>query len=260
MNPLFFLLEVESLFPETREVVSFLGEDDQERIRAFGAIASGYYPLLGRKLPNCYDCGGTIEQSKDYCVCDTCCAISTVIESTGRLPIRVNYNRKSKFRECLSKYQARQDVVIDKGLYEQLRSNLSRYYGVHDFSKVTKKQILSILSKLGKKKQVENIHLIHYEITGVAPKDVRVARLMYDFDVLTSFYDEQSDKGDKRKNFVNARQVLYRLLKKSGVECSREEFGITSKQEKILDTLFDQLGWLSKSPPSSTGDANRDCD
>ena len=75
VNPLFFLLEVESLFPETREIVSFLGEDDQERVRAFEAIASRYYPLVGRKLPNCCDCGGTIEQSKDCCVCDTCCTI-----------------------------------------------------------------------------------------------------------------------------------------------------------------------------------------
>ena len=88
-NPLFFLLEVESLFPETREVVSFLGEDqDDQRIRAFEAVASRYYPLVGRTLPNCCDCGGTIEQSKDYCVCDTCYGASTAIESAGRLPNR----------------------------------------------------------------------------------------------------------------------------------------------------------------------------
>ena len=52
VNPLFFLLEVEPLFPETREVVSFLGEEqDDQRVRAFEAIASRYYPLVGRKLP-----------------------------------------------------------------------------------------------------------------------------------------------------------------------------------------------------------------
>ena len=38
VNPLFFLLEVEHLVPEGREVVSFLGEEDQERVRAFESI------------------------------------------------------------------------------------------------------------------------------------------------------------------------------------------------------------------------------
>ena len=81
---------------------------------------------------------------------------------------------------------------------------------------------------------------------------------MSDFDLLVRLYDEKSDK----KNFVNMWQVLYRLLVKSGVERTQEEFGIkwSVEQEKILDGLFGQLGWLPKSPPSSTGDANRDCD
>ena len=60
--------------------------------------------------------------------------VATAIENFNLLPDRVtNYERKPKFRECMSRYQARQDVVIDKRPYEKY---LSRYYG--DFSKVTK--------------------------------------------------------------------------------------------------------------------------
>ena len=37
-DSLFFLLEVEPLFPEDREVVSFLGGEDQEKVRAFDQL------------------------------------------------------------------------------------------------------------------------------------------------------------------------------------------------------------------------------
>ena len=210
VNPLFFLLEVEHLFPEGREVVSFLGKEDQERVRAFEAIASRYYPTKGLRplgtpatrdlkflsrglrgrSPPC-DCGGTIEQNNDYCVCDTCCKVSNVIEDSSRLPNRgSNYDRKPKFRECISRYQARQDVVIDKRPYEKY---LSKHYG--DLPKITKKQIFHMLINLGKEDQVKHIHLIHYEITGVPPNNIDYleASLMRDFEVLMRLYDEKRE-------------------------------------------------------------------
>ena len=80
---------------------------------------------------------------------------------------------------------------------------------------------------------------------------------------------------DEKKGVVSVRQVLYRLLMKNGVVCSKEEFGI-KREDKVLTSVFDLLPdrvnpegprWkersdsshLSEGPPSSTGDANRDC-
>ena len=141
--------------------------------------------------------------------------------------------------------QARQDVVIDKRPYEKY---LSRYYG--DFSKVTKKQIFSMLTNLGKEDQVENIHLIHYEITGVPPNDIGYleASLNRDFEVLMRIHDD-------KKGVVSVRQVFHRLLMKNGVACSKEEFGI-KREDKMLGEF---LTHLSKSPPSGTRSANRGC-
>ena len=244
-DSLFFLLEVEHLFPEEKEVVCFFGtpsNEDQERVRAFNTIASRYYPSKGlrplgtppkdtKSLIFCVaggsrglnplgcDCGGTIEQNNDYYVCDTCCKISTIIENSDRSPNRTsNYDRKAKFRECISRYQARQDVLIDKRPYEKY---LLRHYG--DLSKVTKKQIFHMLINLGKENQVKHIHLIHYEITGVQPNNIDYLEesLMHDFEVLTD------DKGAKPpQRVVSIRQVFYHLLKKNGVACCKEEFGI----------------------------------
>ena len=240
-DSLFFLLEVEPLLSEEREVVSFLGKEDQQRIRAFESIASRYYTLVSRNLPKGCDCGGTIEQDKDYCVCDTCCKVSTVIENSNLLPNRVsNYDRKPKFRECMSRYQARQDVVIDKRPYEKY---LSRHYG--DLTKVTKKQIFLMLTRLGKEDQVENIHLIHYEITGVSPTNIQHLEpvLMRDFEILMRLFKD-------RKGVVSVRQVFYHLLKNNGVPCCKEEFGLRS-EDKFLGEL------LSEHPPSTTSSNDR---
>ena len=254
-DSLFFLLEVEHLFPEEREVVSFLGTPSnevggggEERVRAFDAIASRYYPatcdlsrgLRGRSPP--CDCGGTIEQNNDYYVCGTCCKISTIIENSDRSPNRTsNYDRKTKFREYISRYQARQDVLIDKRPYEKY---LLRHY--RDLSKVTKKQIFHMLINLGKENQVKHIHLIHYEITGVPPNNIDYLEesLMHDFEVLMRLYDDKKRgasplrsplkppqetgvKGaEPPQGVVSIRQVFYHLLKKNGVACCKEEFGI----------------------------------
>ena len=233
--------------------------EDQERVRAFNTIASRYYPSKGlRPLgtpATCNlslngwgsrglyhlgcDCGGTIEQNNDYFVCDTCCKISTIIENSDRSPNRTsNYDRKAKFRECISRYQARQDVLIDKRPYEKY---LLRHYG--DLSKVTKKQIFQMLINLGKENQVKHIHLIHYEITGVPPNNIDYLEesLMHDFEVLT---DDKlrvvGVKGTKPpQRVVSIRQVFYHLLKKNGVLCCKEEFGIRREG-------------LPKYPPGST--------
>ena len=240
-DPLFFLLEVEHLFPEEKEVVSFLEKEDPGREEAFESIASRYVPIVGRKLPNCCDCGGTIERGDDYCVCDTCCKVSTAIEGSNLLRNRVsNYDRKPKFLDCMSRYQARQDVVIDKRPYEH---HLSRHYG--DLTKVTKKQLFLMLTRLGREDQVENLHLIHHEVTGVPPTNIRHLEpvLMRDFEILMRLFKD-------RKGVVSVRQVFYHLLKKNGMPCCKEEFGLR-KEDKSLDEL------LSENPPSTTRSNDR---
>ena len=155
--------------------------------------------------------------------------ISTIIENSDRSPNRTsNYDRKAKFRECISRYQARQDVLIDKRPYEKY---LLRHYG--DLSKVTKKQIFHMLINLGKENQVKHIHLIHYEITGVPPNNIDYLEesLMHDFEVLTD--DKLRVPGVKGvkppQRVVSIRQVFYHLLKKNGVLCCKEEFGIRKR-------------------------------
>ena len=222
-DSLFFLLEVEPLFLEEREVVAFLEKEDEERGRKFESTASRSVPLVGRKLPNCCDCGGTIERDNDY-------------------------DRKPKFRDCMSRYQARQNVVIDKRPYEQY---LSRHYG--DLTKVTKMQVFLMLTRLGREDQVENLYLIDHEVMGVPPTTIRHLEsvLVRDFEILMRLFNETRLSAPERKGVVvNVGQVLYRLLKKNGVPCCKEEFGLR-KEDKLLDER------LSECPPSTTSSNDR---
>ena len=216
-DSLFFQLEVDPLFSEEKEVVSFFEKEDDS---AFEAIASKYVRLDRKLLKGC-DCGGTIERGDDHCVCDTCCKISTRIEGSDLLHTRVSpYDRKPKFLDCMSRYQARQDVVIDKRPYEKY---LSRHYG--DLTKVTKKQVFLMLTRLGREKDVENLHLIHHEVTGVPPINIRHLEpvLMRDFERFVRGRSPLSKRG------VRVRQVFYQLLKEKGVPCCKEEFGLTKE-------------------------------
>ena len=212
-DSLFFQLEVDPLFSEEKEVVSFFEKEDDS---AFEAIASKYVQV-SKELPEDCDCGGTIEWGDDHRVCDTCGKISMRIEGSDLLRTRVSsYDRKSKFLACLRRFQARQDVVLDTSLYEKY---LSRHYG--DLTKVTKKQVFLMLVQLGREKDVENLHLIHHEVTGVPPTNIRHLEsvLLQDFEHFVRY--------SKRR--FRVRQVFYHLLKERGIPCCKEEFGLTKE-------------------------------
>ena len=87
-----------------------------------------------------------------------------------------------------------------------------------------------MLTRLGREDQVENLHLIHHEVTGVPPTNIRHLEpvLMSDFEILMRLFKD-------RKGVVSVRQVFYHLL----------------KEDRSLDEL------LSENPPSTTSSNDR---
>ena len=62
---------------------------------------------------------------------------------------------------------------------------------------------------------------------------------MHDFEVLMRRYDD-------KKRVVSIRQVFYHLMKKNGVACCKEEFGIRREDAQ-----------LPKGPPTKTSSNDR---
>ena len=119
------------------------------------------------------------------------------------------------------------------------------------FGRIEKEHIMLFLKELGYIKHYENIHLIHFTLTGKKPDDITHLenKLLDDFDQLTALYDKKYKFKIERKNFINTQYVLYQLLRRHKHPCNKEDFTILktvdrqSFHDNITKVLFSLLGW-----------------
>jgi len=122
---------------------------------------------------------------------------------------------------------------------------------IERFSGITKQIILRFLRELGYSKHYENVHLIHYKVTGIKPDDISYLedRLYEDFNKLVVVYDRLFGKTLNRKNFINTQQVLLQLLVRHKHHCNLDDFSILktlerkAQHDEILEACFRELGW-----------------
>lgn len=169
------------------------------------------------------------------------------------------YDRRVHFRDSMLQYQGKQNCTIPQKVYDDLRHHLEIHRALegkegdpkeYRYKNVTKKLLRDFLSELGHNKQYENIHLIHYVLTGQKPDDISHLEdtLMQEFDQLTAVYDEDFKHLD-RKSIVSTQCCLYLLLKKHDHPCKRSDFNILKTPERrcdhddILRHCFSKLGW-----------------
>ena len=121
------------------------------------------------------------------------------------------------------------------------------------FARITKEHILMFLRELEYTKHYENLHLIHYNLTGIKPDDISHLedQLLDDFDALTELYDKHF-KHNARKNFINTQYVLYQLLTRHKHQCKMQDFTILKTIDRkafhddVARVLFNSLGWNFK--------------
>lgn len=200
-------------------------------------------------------------------VCEKCsCVQASTISTTSYADIdRINvstrylYDRKVHFRDCILQFQGRQNVTIDKSVYDNLEIEFDRHHllvgdkntPVHiRFSKITKEHISMFLKELRLSKHYENVQLIHFNLTGKQPPDISRLEgvLISDFEQLTMLYDEVY-RYESRKNFINTQYVLFQLLKRHKYPCNVSDFSIIKTSERrawhhrVCKNLFSKLNW-----------------
>lgn len=262
--------------------LSFMGKPEkknskkEEIIKRYIEIASLYMDIdVDCDKPKsivCKNCGNKKEfeiiEYNTY-ICMKCFAQQTImkhISSSYNDIDRVNisskymYDRKVHFRDCIKQYQGKQNSTIQSKVYDKLQEQFALHHLlVGDasntpkeilFSKITKNHILLFLKELGYSTHYENVHLIHYNFTGIKPDDISYLeeQLLDDFDVLTDLYDKNF-KNINRKNFINTQYVLYQLLQRHKHKCQKEDFIILKTidrkffHDEVCKILFEQLGW-----------------
>lgn len=269
--------------------ISFLGKrqdtdkDKQQIIKNFIEIAEKYVIIdfqqspkqtqntsISNTSPNiiCNNCNISndfnIVDINEY-VCNNCFAQQTIIKYTssyidiGRINISTKYmyDRRIHFRDSMNQYQGKQNSTIKPEIYDKLEQEFEKQHLLINspdkfikFKNITKNHILIFLKELGYANHYENVHLIHYNLTGQKPDDISYLeeKLLDDFDKLTELYDKIY-KNINRKNFINTQHVLYQLLKRHKHPCKCEDFVVLKTidrkffHDEICKNLFEKLEW-----------------
>ena len=209
----------------------------------------------------------TFRTINETVVCDKCSRVQVAPVSTTsyadidriNVSTRYLYDRKVHFRDCVLQFQGRQNVTIDKSVYEKLENEFDKHHLLQGdkntpvnirFSKITKEHILMFLKELKLSKHYENVQLIHFNLTGKTPPDISHLEgvLLSDFEQLTVLYDDLY-RDDSRKNFINTQYTLFQLLKRHKYPCEPSDFSIIKTSERrdwhhrVCKNLFSKLNW-----------------
>jgi len=282
----FYIMETVTYIEQYKEIlktpvkVSFMGKlvkKDKEKnniIELYLESATKYVNLEfeNDKLQQvtCTNCSNKkdfeVIENNTY-ICTKCYARQTVMKHNSsytdidrvNISSKYTYDRKVHFRDCINQYQGKQNSTIHQKIYDDLEIQFARHHLLNEgdgiskevkFANVTKNHVLIFLKELNYSKHYENVHLIHYNFTGIKPDDISYLeeQLLDDFDVLTDLYDKKY-KYIERKNFINTQYVLFQLLRRHKHPCKKEEFIILKTidrkffHDEICKDLFEDLGW-----------------
>ncbi len=222
-------------------------------------------------IRECSGCGVSNENfvmADNHSVCSSCGMVVSInndnlisFRDIERINIgsKYTYDRKTHFRECIKRFQGKQNVNIPSKLFSDVIDQLRSYDLIPEnhveiekskaFEKVKREHIQMILKDLGYSKHYEDIVYIYNKITGHEIPDIThfENNLLNDFDDLLECYD-QTFKTD-RKNFINNQYVLYQLLRKYKYNCKKEDFQFLKTNDRkyyhdvVCQKLFEILGW-----------------
>ena len=285
----FYLANSVSLIEEYKSILkvpikmNFMGravkEDKNKRsiIRKYLDVARKYIDVNNEEQDksqnvacnNCHNRKDFDVVDKNTYICMSCFSQQTVMKHNSsyndidrvNISSKYMYDRKVHFRDCIKQYQGKQNCTISPTIYSALEQQFKRHHLLEGneqdpielrFRRVTKNHILLFLKELGYSSHYENVHLMHYTLTGIKPDDISHLedKLLDDFDSLTELYDRMF-KHINRKNFINTQYVLYQLLLRHKHPCKKEEFIILKTidrklfHDEICQELFNNLGWNS---------------
>lgn len=200
----------------------------------------------------CQECGNVIDMRNDN-------LISYKDIERVNIGSKYSYDRKTHFRECIKRYQGKQNTNIPDHVFTDIIKQLQNYKliplsytpeeEVRVFQDIRREHILMILKDLGYSKYYEDITYIYHKTTKKKIPDISEyeALLLQDFDKLLEVYD--SSYKDDRKNFINNQYVLYQLLRRHNYSCEKENFSFLKTNDRksyhdhICGILFSKLNW-----------------
>jgi Fe2+ or Zn2+ uptake regulation protein len=222
------------------------------------------------KKSNCQFCNGSSDNfiiSDNNIVCQNCGNVHDITNDNlisykdiERINIgsKYSYDRKMHFKECMKRYQGKQNCTIPSLVFDNIIVQLKKYklipdhYSMDDnvvYKNIKRQHILMILKDLGYSKYYEDITYIYHKLTRNSIPDIMECEnvLLADFDKLLEVYDNTYK--DDRKNFINNQYVLYQLLRRHNYPCEKENFSFLKTNDRkfyhdeVCSILFKKLNW-----------------
>lgn len=223
--------------------------------------------IIAEKGKNKQDCscgGNTFDIDDNIYTCIDC---GEQKEKTGGISSyndinRINtsnkytYDRRVHFRDTVYQYQGKQNSTVKQEVYDQLEKKFKLHkllsksnVRCEKYKHITKEHIYLFLKENGHSRHYEDITLIYCKITGKKPPDLSEieAELFEEHEKMLQIYEKI--KTDGRKNFLNAKYVLYQLLLKRRIKCDREDFNVLKTADRLdyhnetCKKIFDMLEW-----------------
>lgn len=206
----------------------------------------------------CGDCGIVLDQFNQQGI------ISFKDAERVNMNSKYTYDRKTHFKDCIYQFQGKQNVSIQKKVYDDILEQLISYTIIPPnyqdlpkemaFEQVTKEHIFLFLKQTRHVKHYEDATLIYNVLTGKPIPDISYLeeRLIRDFDMLVDQYDKKFRHNTERKNFINTQYILYQLLNRHHYICSKDDFNMLKTidrryyHDEICSILFEELGWNHK--------------
>ena len=196
------------------------------------------------------------EDDESSYACKECGAVVELVDETPsfkdtdriNMSSRYRYSLPGRFVDTMKKYQGKQNKTISGRTIETIKQEMTR----HDISndEFTKDHLYMFLSDNGLSNHYEDINLIHSKITLIPSPDISKLEnlLLEDFMILEDAYMRVKDPD--RTNSMNVWYKLYKLLRRRGYKCHRDDFyclKTASKEDEHDEKMkeaFDILQWV----------------
>lgn len=191
-----------------------------------------------KRIKYCEECN--IEKILDYSVsayvCQCCGSFEDIILDEDRqIKDYSPYRRINHFREWINQFQAKQSPEIHEDIYRDIVLELNKNR-ITNLSNLNKKNMKTILKKLGYNDYYEHIHYIINKLSNLPPPKITrdmekiFIKMFTKIESLWEIY-----KQPERKNFLSYSYVLYKFCELLELDHLLECFTLYKDPYKLME-------------------------
>lgn len=208
-------------------------------------------PFLDNGITDCEHCKNNFGfiYNENIAICYYCNVEKSIMKNKNitnefKITHKYSYDRNVQFRDCIIRFQAKQNISIPLEIFQNVRQVINKYRIVN----VELSHVYLTLKNLGYTKYYEHFVLIHSLITGIPAPNIEhlEEQIITEFELILIQLNEIKDLN--LKNF-NTQYVMFQLLKLHNFKFHPDHLLLVKSTErklftnKVCKVIFQNLGW-----------------